>query len=418
MANLLERFEIPSLSNDQVKLLRERLESVTWPQELDETEKVGWSYGAPTWAVKRLVDHWLHRFDWEKERAQLNQFKHYKMNVDGLKVHLIHEPSSDPKAKPLVLIHGWPGSFCEFRKIIAPLRDGAGGKQIQAFHVVVVSLPGFGFSDAPTRKGYGIAQAANTINQVMLNLGYNQYIAQGGDWGSLIGRWLGVNHSENCRAYHTNMPLPIPPLPSPTNLLTRPLSVVRMLASSLTGFNYFYPEKPKILMGTGFANATWDSDAGYRAIQATRPYTLGYGLTDSPVGLMAWILEKFHVWTHHEGDSDNVDLPPTISYDEFLTNVTVYWMTNSIASSTRIYYEYHNLWEGRNNMQKVPVPTAAAAFQSEIIKVPEDWIAPSCDLQQYTSYKVGGHFAAMEQSQLLIDDIQRFGALLTRKHKL
>lgn len=130
MTSLLEPFEVPSLSNEQLKVLRERLESVTWPQELDESEQVGWSYGAPTWAVKRVVDHWLHKFDWEKERMQINQFKHYKMNVEGLKIHLIHEPSPNPKAKPLVLIHGWPGSFCEFRKVIAPLRDGEGGKQV------------------------------------------------------------------------------------------------------------------------------------------------------------------------------------------------------------------------------------------------------------------------------------------------
>ncbi|GAB5585163.1 hypothetical protein Unana1_00063 [Umbelopsis nana] len=413
MSAVLEPFTIPSLTQEQKDVLKNRLSSITWPQELDESEKVGWSYGAPTWAVKRVADHWLNKFNWEKERAQLNEFHHYKMNVDGLKVHLIHEPSSKPGAKPLVLIHGWPGSFCEFRKVIAPLRDGAGGKQ--AFHVVVVSLPGFGFSDAPIRKGFGIGETAKTINQVMLNLGYDQYIAQGGDWGSLIGRWLGIHFTKSCKAYHSNMPIPIPPLPTPTNLIVRPFSVARMMFSALTGFNYGYPEKPKILMGTGFVNATWDSDAGYRAIQATRPYTLGFGLTDSPVGLMAWILEKFHVWTHHEGTSDEAILPPTLSYDEFLTNVTVYWMTNTIASSTRIYYEYHNLGEGKITAQKVTVPSGAAAFQSEIIKVPEDWIKPGCDLRQYTSYSEGGHFAAMEVSDLLVDDIQRFGAIIKLK---
>jgi hypothetical protein len=183
-----------------------------------------------------------------------------------------------------------------------------------------------------------------------------------------------------------------------------------MFASALTGFNYFYPEKPKVLMGTGFANATWDSDAGYRAIQATRPYTLSFGLTDSPVGLMgkelyymsfeyieedtniwfiiAWILEKFHVWTYHEGSSDEADLPSTISYDEFLTNVMVYWMTNTISSSTRIYYEYFNLNEGKINTKKIGIPTAAAVFQNEIIKVPEDWLKPGADLRQYTNYSV------------------------------
>lgn len=173
--------------------------------------------------------------------------------------------------------------------------------------MVVVSLPGFGFSDPPTQKGYGLAETAKTINQIMVNLGYNEYskrnvwgfgicigvspltpwkVAQGGDWGSLIGRFLAIYHTKNCKGYHTNMPIPMPPLPTPTNVIIRPLSVLRMLASALTGFNYFYPEKPKVLMGTGFANATWDSDAGYRAIQATRPYTLSFGLTDSPVGLM------------------------------------------------------------------------------------------------------------------------------------
>jgi len=338
--------------------------------------------------------------------------------VNGLKIHLIHEPSASSDAKPLVLIHGWPGSFCEFRKVIAPLRDGAKGKQ--AFHVVVVSLPGYGFSEAPARKGFGVAETAKTINQVMVNLGYDQYIAQGGDWGSFIGRWLGVHHTENCKGYHTNFPIPMPPLPTPTNLIVRPLAVTRMMLSLLTGFNRFYPEKPKIVMRSGFANATYDSDAGYRAIQATRPYTLGYGLSDSPVGLMAWILEKFHAWTHHEGPADEVDLPPTISYDEFLTNVMIYWMTNTISSSTRIYYEYHHLGEAKILVQKVLIPTAAAAFEGEIIKVPEDWIEPGCDLRQYTSYSVGGHFAAMEVSELLVDDIQRFGAIvdLTPRSKL
>ncbi|KAH8553733.1 Alpha/Beta hydrolase protein [Umbelopsis sp. PMI_123] len=416
MNSLLEPFEIPPLTEEHKEILNDRLKSVIWPQELDKSQNVGWSYGAPSWAVKQVVDHWLNKFDWERERAQLNTFHHYKMNVNGFKMHLIHEPSKQANAKPLVLIHGWPGSFVEFRKVIAPLRDGADGKQ--AFHVVVVSLPGFGFSDPPTQKGFGLAQTAKTINQVMVNLGYNKYIAQGGDWGSLIGRFLAINHSKNCRGYHTNMPIPSPPLPTPTNLIVRPLSVLRMFGSALTGFNYFYPEKPKVLMGTGFANATWDSDAGYRAIQATRPYTLSFGLTDSPVGLMAWILEKFHVWTYHEGSSDEADLPSTISYDEFLTNVMVYWMTNTISSSTRIYYEYFNLNEGKINTKKIGIPTAAAVFQNEIIKVPEDWLKPGADLRQYTNYSVGGHFAAMEQSALLVDDIQRFGAKLKLKSKL
>ncbi|KAG6810660.1 hypothetical protein H0H92_010872 [Tricholoma furcatifolium] len=408
----IEPFTVPPLTEQQKQSLSDRINQTIWPNELDESANVGWAYGAPTWAVRQIANHWLHNFNWEIERAQLNEFHHYKMLANGLNVHFIHEPSSQPNARPLVLIHGWPGSFCEFRKVIAPLRDGVPGQP--AFHVVVVSLPGYGFSEAPSRPGFGIGEVAKTINEVMINLGYDKYTAQGGDWGSMIGKWLGIRYTENCIAYHTNMPMTMPPLPTPVNLFRRPFAVLKLVASLVTGLEYMYPGI-KLKFARGLADAHSDQDAGYRAIQGTRPYTLSYGLSDSPIGLMGWFLEKFHNWTYFDGPNEEKILPPTITTNEFLTNITLYWMTNTISSSLRIYYEFNNNAEEQKvSMQRVSVPMGAAIFSNEVVKLPKEWFEACCDLKHFSTYPVGGHFAAMEEPVLLVEDIRQFVQKLQR----
>ncbi|KAG1398767.1 hypothetical protein G6F58_011254 [Rhizopus delemar] len=337
------------------------------------------------------------------------KWKHFRMNVDGLLMHYIHERSSEPNAIPIVLLHGWPSTFYEFHKIIDPLRDGAGNNQ--AFHVIVPSLPGFGFSQAPKIKGYGIVKIASMINALMINLGYNEYMYHGGDWGAIIGKTIAVNHSDSCKAFHTTMPMVLPPIPTPRNILFHPFKVAKFLVSLVVGFDWIYGKGNTRLGGATFANAERDKGCGYRAIQGTRPYTLSFGLTDSPAGVLAWLLEKYHEWTFHPAERQNTEsLPETISSKEFLTQVSIYWMTNTISSSVRIYYECLNQNELTSNvMSYVKIPFAVSSFASEIAKLPKDWLEASANLQQYSEVKYGGHFPGLEEPQILLADLQKFG---------
>ncbi|KAI9319743.1 Alpha/Beta hydrolase protein [Dichotomocladium elegans] len=407
----LEPFEIPSLTPEQLRLLRRKLDATQYPNELEE--EVGWEYGAPTWAVKPMVEAWLHEYDWEKPRAKMNRWHHYRTTVHGLRVHLVHEPSKvDPDAIPLLLLHGWPSSFYEFHQVIEPLRDGELGGQ--AFHVVVPSLPGFGFSEPAMQAGFGVVKYAALLNDLMIGLGYSNYVLHGGDWGAIIGKYMAATYQRHCKAFHTGLPFCLPPLPTPRNLIFNPLRTVRFFASLLLGFDRVYGKGKTVLNGATFANAEMYYGCGYRAIQGTRPYTLSYGLTDSPTGMMAWMLEKYHEWTYHHPDKEDQEiLPPTITPEDFLTQVTIYWLTGTMASSIRIYYEcLHQKEMLKVVIPRVEVPVAVCAFAHDIAKLPQDWIAAATNLQQYSEYKSGGHFPAMEEPQHLTKDIQRFGTYL------
>ncbi|KAF7727833.1 hypothetical protein EC973_006946 [Apophysomyces ossiformis] len=359
----IEPFVIPSFTSDQVRLLREKLERTVYPNELEED--VGWSCGAPGWAVRPLVQEWLD-YDWEIAREEMNRWHHYHTTID-----------------------------------------------------VVPSLPGFGFSEPPKAKGFGVAKMGSIINSLMVKLGYSKYVWHGGDWGAIIGKFVASKYTDNCRAFHTNLPLVVPPLPTPRNVLLHPFKLVKFFGSLLIGFDRVYGYTK--LGGATFANAELNRDCGYRAIQGTRPYTLSYGLTDSPLALLAWMLEKYHDWTYHAPDQDNAKqaLPPTITSHEFLTQVSIYYLTNTMSSSIRIYYECLQQREiYKVVFPRVDVPVAVCSFPSEISKLPRDWLEAAMNLHQYNEYSKGGHFPGLEEHEVLLRDIQSFGKNLRFKSLL
>ncbi|KAI8099964.1 Alpha/Beta hydrolase protein [Halteromyces radiatus] len=409
-------FTVPGLTDEQKEQLQEKLANIVYPNELESD--VGWDYGAPTWAVKSMADIWRQEYDFDTARQEINQWHHYHTKIEDLNIHFIHEPSSHPDALPILLCHGWPSTFYEFHKVINALRDGENGKQ--AFHVVVPSLPGYGFSDPPKTPGCGVVKMSDMLNTLMIKLGYSKYLFSGTDYGAIIGKYTATNHSENCCGFHTNFPMVLPPIPTPRNLLFHPLNVFKFFGSLVTGFNWMYGQGKTILNWATFANAELYYGCGYRAIQGTRPYTLSYGLSDSPLGLMAWMLEKYHEWTFHEDESisKKVSLPPTITADEFLTQVTLYWMTNTMSSSIRIYYEcLHQHEMFKTVIPRINVPTAISNFNHDVIKLPKEWLETSTNLQHYKEYTKGGHFPGLEVDKLLIKDIQDFGGKLNRQHK-
>ncbi|ORY96528.1 Alpha/Beta hydrolase protein [Syncephalastrum racemosum] len=407
---MAEPFEIPSISAEERQRLVSQLQDVSWPDQLEDVKD--WSYGAPRWAVEPMAKAWV-EFDWEKTRAELNKWHHYHVNVDGLRLHCIHETSKDQDAIPIMLLHGWPSSFYEFHKVIDALRDGRDAKQ--AFHVVVPSLPGYGFSEAPKTSGFGIMRMGDILDKLMKALGYSSYVAQGTDWGSAITHWLAVNRPASCRAAHTNMPMALPPIPTPGNLISQPWRTFKFCAALALGLKAVYGDQVKIF--DSFANAEKDRESGYRAIQGTRPYTLAYGLNNNALGLMAWILEKFHNWTDHgASDKDTSVLPPSISQEEFLSQITIYWITKSVGSSIRLYYEALHLSDMKDIVTaKTTIPMGASIFPCELGKPPLEWIESSHPhLVQYKEHEAGGHFAALEVPDLWLSDVQRFGATVKK----
>ena len=342
--------------------LRDRLHRTRWPERecVDD-----WSQGVPLAYLRDLVGYWSHDYDWRAREARLNTFDQFITEIDGLDIHFIHQRSDNPDALPLVITHGWPGSVAEFAKVIGPLtRD---------FHVVCPSLPGYGFSGKPTSAGWTVERIALAWDALMKRLGYDRYGAQGGDWGSAVTTQMGRN-GLGCIAIHTNMPVAAPPGP-----VDDPTPQER---AALTAMAYYQK---------------WDS--GYSKQQSTRPQTVGYALADSPAGQLAWIVEKFWAWTDCDGHPENA-----LSRDEMLDDVMLYWLTNSAASSARLY------WESFGSMPagRVEVPTGVAAFPKEIIKAPRNWCEARYRITHWTDMPRGGHFAAFEQPELFVEDVRTF----------
>ncbi|KAI8138164.1 Alpha/Beta hydrolase protein [Fennellomyces sp. T-0311] len=409
----VEPFEIPSIPEERLADLKHKLRKAQYPNELEAD--VGWQYGAPRWAVEPLVQAWLNHYDWEKARAEMNKWHHYHVTIQGLKVHCVHEPSTKPNAIPLLLMNGWPSTFYEYHKVIAALRDGEG--DAQAFHVVIPSLPGYGFSEPPKLPGHNIQKNGEIMDELMTTLGYSEYVIHGSDLGGAIAKWLVVNRKDHCKGHHTVFPMVIPPIPTPSNLFYHPFKVGKFLASMILGNNMVYGDNVK-MMGRSFVDVDSNHELGYCAIQSTRPYTLAYGLSDSPVGLLSWILEKYHNWTFHApGKKDTEALPESITTDEFLTQITIYWLTNSLSSSIRFYYEMFQEDMKEVAMAYIDVPFAVTSFPAELAKLPREWIEAGSKLVQYDEVSLGGHFPALEAAPVLVDYLQRFGKLLkTQKY--
>ena len=365
--------------------LRARLDRVRWP---DEAPGAGWAYGTDLAYLKQLVAFWREGYDWRANEARLNAYRQFTVPIADVDLHFIHEPGLGPDPLPLLISHGWPGSVVEFHKLIPMLTDPArfGGDPADAFTVVAPSLPGYGFSFRPNQPRFGIPRIAETFAALMIDvLGYGRFGAHGGDWGSFITARLGHDVPGHLLGIHLTM-LPIrrdlPPPDRPTEEEVRYLE-------ELAAFQR--------------------EETGYQLIQGTKPQTLAYGLTDSPVGLAAWIVEKFRTWSDCDGDVERV-----FSRDELLTNIMLYWVTGAIGSSFWPYYaRLHEGWPLPAGAY-IQVPTAYLAFPREIYRPPRSWAARSFNIQRWTPAPHGGHFAGLEQPELLAEDLRAFFRPLRR----
>ena len=359
--------------------LKQRLARARFPEPLPPA---GWAYGTDLAYLKDLVGYWRDRFDWRAQERRLNQFEQFTTSIDGLPVHFIHRRSKQPNAFPLLVTHGWPGSIVEFTKVIGPLTDPAahGGRAEDAFDVVMPSLPGFAFSGKPAEPGYDPARIAQMLAKLMARLGYQRYGAQGGDWGAIVNTQVALADPQHVAGLHLNMCTAAAPAGADANAGLSAAEAARMKARQT-----FQAE-----------------ETGYQQIQGTKPQTLGIALNDSPVGLAAWIVEKFRTWCDCDGNPETI-----FSRDELLTNITLYWVTQTAASSARIYYESRHPTSPVNR-NRIEVPTACADFPKEIIWSPRAHVATRYNIVRWTEMPRGGHFAALEQPQLLVDDVRAF----------
>ncbi len=363
--------DVPTEALDDLQF---RLARTRWP----EAECVDdWSQGIPLAYTRELAAYWADGYDWRSREAALNRFDQFTTEIDGLDIHFIHQRSPHQDALPLVITHGWPGSIAEFQNVIQPLVDPPSGRPEDAFHVVCPSLPGYGFSGKPSEAGWGVGKIAQAWETLMLRLGYDRYGAQGGDWGAAVTTQIGRNRG-HCVAIHLNMPIARPAAGSGGDLTEDEQQALVAFAE----------------------HRKWGT--GYSKQQSTRPQTLGYGLVDSPVGQLAWIVEKFWAWTDCDGHPENV-----VSRDELLDNVMLYWVTGSGASSARLYWESFNSFvtDGR-----VELPTGVASFPKEIVRTPRRWCEDAYNITHWSTMPRGGHFAAFEQPELFVDDVRAFFA--------
>ena len=374
--------------------LKDRLTRARFP---DEIEGAGWRYGVNLAYMKELVAYWRDRYDWRAQERRLNQFEQFKTTIDGLDIHFIHRRAKQPNALPLILVHGWPGSFVEFEKVIEPLTDPVryGGRPEDAFDVVIPSLPGYGFSDKPRQPGHATKQMAAIFVKLMARLGYTRYGTQGGDWGGPITTEMATTDAAHVVGLHLNQCSGNAPagVADPTVGLP-PIELARMRERQA-----FWTEEQR----------------GYSIIQGTRPQTLGFALNDSPVGQAAWIIDKFRAWSDVNGNVES-----KFTKDVLLTNVMVYWVTATSTSSARLYYESrHPLGGGyyapgggagsyAPSSERVEVPTGCAVFPKEIAYAPRPWVEARYNLKRFTLMPRGGHFPAAEEPELLVEDLRAF----------
>jgi pimeloyl-ACP methyl ester carboxylesterase len=360
--------------------LDERLARTRFPDEIPGS---GWGYGTELASLRRLVDYWRNDFDWRREEARLNRFPQYRARVGGLSIHFIHQRGKGPRPFPLVLTHGWPDSINGFARIIGPLTDPAshGGDPADAFDVICPSMPGYGFSEHPREPGMDSERIAALWAELMVGLGYERFGAQGGDWGAMVSTYLGYRHARHVAGIHLNMVVAVPPDPSdPIAGLTQD-EVVRLMR----------------------ARDFLRDETGYYRIQGTKPQTLAYALNDSPAGLAAWIVEKFRAWSDCGGDVET-----RFSKDDLLTNIMLYWVPETANSSSRLYCETMRAGKFPPTDFRVEAPTGCAIFPQEIIRPPRAWVERLYNVTRWTEMPRGGHFAAMEEPALLVDDIRTF----------
>jgi pimeloyl-ACP methyl ester carboxylesterase len=372
----------------------------------DELEDSGWDYGTNLAYLKSLVEYWRDKYDWRAQEKRLNAFDQFKTNIDGVDIHFIHQRSKNPNAMPLLLLNGWPSSIVEYEKVIGPLTDPVayGGRAEDSFHVVIPSMPGFGFSGKPRERGYNPERIARMWVQLMARLGYTRYAAHGSDWGNGIATRVALDDPAHVVALHLAGCGAAPAVPASN-------------AGDQT--------RAKSLPNSA-VNAA--HNLGYQEIQSTKPQTLGYALDDSPVGLASWIIEKWYGWSDHDGDFEKV-----FTKDELLTNIMIYWVTNSGASSTRIYYESRHMLGGLaptpfpRPESRVSTPTGCGSFPRQYDRrdAPVDTSSAEArkaaearyNVVHFTTMPMGGHFPAFEQPKLWVDDIRAFSAVVRKNER-
>jgi len=372
MCNEIRPFkvEVPQAALED---LRQRLGMTRWPERETVSD---WSQGVPLDKMQALVSYWAQGYDWRAAEARLNAFPQFRTQIDGLGIHFLHVRSKHENALPIILTHGWPGSVFEFLKVIGPLVDPTahGGKAEDAFHVVVPSLPGYGFSDKPSQPGWGLPRIAKAWAELMKRLGYTHWVAQGGDWGAGVATWLAKQHADGLAGIHLNFPILLPPPIEGEPNAEEQASIAQIIAFDTR-------------------------NAGYAKLLGTRPQTAGYGLQDSPVGLAAWIYEKIAEWTQSNWQPETV-----LTRDEILDDITLYWLTGTATSSSRLYAES---FFTDVTTQKLDIPVAVSVFPGELIRPLKLWgERVYSNLIYWNEVARGGHFAAFEQPDLFVKELR------------
>ncbi len=369
------------IEDDQIADLRQRLTSTRFPRS---PEPESWASGTSLSFMHRLVDHWANAFDWRAQESRLNALPQFMAEVDGLAIHFIHQRGNGPAPLPLILTHGWPGSFVEMERVIPLLTDpGAhGGDPADAFDVVVPSLPGFGFSQAPEAESFGSYEIAGLWRKLMHGLGYHRFAAQGGDIGAGVSTWLSYRFPEHLIGLHLNY---IPGSYQPPLGPDQP---------PITADEQAYLDRAK----------SWlDTEGAYAHMQGTKPGTLAFALSDSPAGLAAWIVEKFRTWSDCDGDVERV-----FSFDELLTNISIYWFTANVQSTLALYKANRARPLRFAAGERIDPPFGFAHFPKELPTPPRSWAERCYNVTRWTTLPKGGHFAALEQPQLLAAEIRAF----------
>jgi epoxide hydrolase len=367
------KVRVPQVALDDLK---ERLANARWPDKEPVTD---WSQGVPLAKAQALVEYWRTRYDWRRAESSLNALPQFRTQIDGLGIHFIHVRSKHENALPIILTHGWPGSIIEFMQVVGPLVDPTAhaGKADEAFHVVIPSLPGFGFSDKPTEPGWRLARIATAWAALMARLGYSHYVAQGGDWGAGVTSWMAKQRVSGLAAIHLNLPILFPPPPPPPG-------------------GYTAAEQPALAQLGKYGS----DGSAYGVIQGTRPQTLGYGLADSPVGQAMWIYEKFQAWSDNKGDPAEA-----ISVDHMLDDISLYWLTDTAASSARLYFES---WGKDFGRMPIDLPVAVSIFKGDFFTPPKVWGDETYSkLFYWNEVPKGGHFAAFEQPDLFVAELRK-----------
>lgn len=371
-----------SVPDAALKDLHERLVDTRWP---DRLVGANWTYGTDIDYLKALVAHWRDKYDWRAQERRINRLPQFKTKIDGLDIHFVHKKSPEADAFPIILLHGWPGTFLEFSKVIDPLSDPRrhGGDPKDAFHVVAVSLPGFGFSERPRNQGHSRDRTARISSELMNRLGYKRYGVQGsGDLGSAIGSYMALNDRQNVAGLQLNQCSAPPPDPRNPNAGLSPDEIKQRQRSALG-----------------------PDESGYVGIQSTKPQTLGYALNDSPVGQAGWIVEKYQRWCDCQGNPENV-----FTKDELLTTVMLYWVTQTATSAARYYYEGVHMPElpYAPIHERVAVPTGCSAFAGAPEFTPRSWAEKYFNVQRFTSFSKGGQFPAFEQPDAFTGEMRAF----------